>query len=72
MDGNRVGRVDGVAPSEGHGYRGLRFGCRVQDKLVSLSQALDDEDSLHLRCLDQCGRGDGDVIATAWLDPTGS
>ena len=33
---------------------------------------VDDEDSLHLRCLDQYGRGDGDVIATAWLGPTGS
>lgn len=33
---------------------------------------VDDEDSLHHPFLDQCGRGDGDVIAPAWLDSTGS
>ena len=33
---------------------------------------VDDEDSLHHLLLDQCGRGDGDVIAIAWLDSAGS
>ena len=33
---------------------------------------VDDEDSLPHPFLDQCGRGAGDVIATAWLDSTGS